>query len=275
MSSEKIQISRRRFLLGGAVGVSSLLLPGAARAQFEPSEFWQQPRRYFVENPRVIVAEVKIYKKGYGFTYFAPHHNEQDSVRAAKKIIDQYGGRLIELVHPGGRIIEFEDERKLYAFDPNRMFSDRGARASLKNQGQKNYSDRALLIVRTFARYVISHIEAERLDRNVIVALHNNSNGGTLSAKGYQRDPKLAEEARDVSLARGEDPDDFFFVTTYELFNFCKEKGFNVVLQDINPTDDGSASAAAYANWRYVNVEAQRGHRDKQFEMLKALQDLT
>jgi hypothetical protein len=67
-----------------------------------------------------------------------------------------------------------------------------------------------------------------------------------------------------------EDPDDFFFVTNLQDFEFFKTKKRNVVLQSLIALDDGSFSIyCARINQAYINIEAQDGHKETQKLMIK------
>src|SRR5689334_20980319 len=67
-----------------------------------------------------------------GPTYINVHDDENTSVRAGKKILKQSGGRLIELSHSGKRFVVFTLNDQTYRFDPNRIFSPVGVRATLE-----------------------------------------------------------------------------------------------------------------------------------------------
>jgi len=129
------------------------------------------------------------------------------------------------------------------------------------------FSERAFQEVRQFADRVLSIFRFDELA--LVVALHNNSDQG-YSAESYAKGAVHETDALKVHLEPNADSDDFFFVTERRLFDFFRDKGFNVVLQDNdNVTDDGSLSVLA--GWRkvpYINVEAQEGHFQRQLEML-------
>ncbi len=90
------------------------------------------------------------------------------------------------------------------------------------------------------------------------------------SALSYTVGEKYANDAEDVFIRDGSDPDDFFFVTERVVFDAIKRRGHNVVLQDNRRvTDDGSLSVyCGKANVRYVNVEAEHGHLKEQTQMI-------
>lgn len=115
-----------------------------------------------------------------GPTYLNVHDDENTSVIAGKSVLAKTGGRLIELHHRGHRHVIFQLDGQTYRFDPNRIFSPVGVRATLERT--KNYSDAAQRAVECFAH---DFIERFALDREpVIIALHNTGGGG-LSINSY------------------------------------------------------------------------------------------
>lgn len=206
-----------------------------------------------------------------GLTYLNLHDDENTSVRAALDVIREHGGSVLELKHSGMRNITFELEGVKYEFDPNRMFNDQGAAASLERFGPVN--DAAISAVRSFADDVLQQILPP--GSNVIVTLHNNEGRG-YSILSYLPDGNYASEALDVHVGEGIDPHDFYFVTDLAIYHQLQEADLNVVLQDnVHVTDDGSLSVwCAQNQLPYVNVEAQDGHRGSQADMIVFLHGL-
>lgn len=206
-----------------------------------------------------------------GLTYLNLHDDEDTSVQAALEVIGQYGGRVLELQHSGERNITFRIGDSTYVFDPNRMFTDRGAAASLDTLGA--FSEAAHLAVRTFADNVLNQLDPASL--RFVVTLHNNSED-RYSALSYGDGGDYAADARFVYLTENGDPDDFFFVTDMDLYNALRQERQNVVLQDnAMVTDDGSLSVwSAQQQLPYVNVEAQHHHLEEQVRMIELLHRL-
>lgn len=221
-------------------------------------------RAFTLGNKTVTLKSIVV---GSGNTYFLPHEDESTALAVVKSVVRAHEGRILWLSHGGGRNISFELEGKTYTIDPNRMFSDRGAKASLKNLGP--YSDKALREVRAFAEEVAGAIFSRV---GLVVGVHNNTEGN-YSAASYQSGGNLAGEASKVFVAEGNDPDDFFFTTSSEIFARLKARGFNVVQQKRGIADDGSLSVRCQklSGTPYVNVEAQHGHSTVQKQMLSAL----
>ncbi len=205
---------------------------------------------------------LKIVEYGPGPIFYALHENESTSVTAAGNILPNYGGTVIEVLHGGGRRISFTMQGRVYSFDPNRIFSDRGIRATLGS----GYSAEAHSAVATLSNALVRHLEG-----GPVIALHNNTNA-SYSIASYQAGGQYETDAAQVNRVPGVDVDNFFFTTESYLFSALSAKGFNVVLQSKNVRDDGSLSVyAAQKNIPYVNVEAQHGSVAAQQQMLVEL----
>lgn len=198
------------------------------------------------------------------------HDNENTSVEAAMEVIENKGGRLVELRHSGERLITFSAQGRTYQCDPNRIFTPEGRRATLSRYGTSGIAAEKAL-----AAFADSLLEVYGIT-NVpcIVTLHNNTDND-FSAKSYLPGAIYEKEARKVFLAPGSDADDFVMVTRGRFYRFYKRKGINVVLQSKRPSDDGSLSVYAELNQLpYINIEAQSGHLTRQVTMIEATYQL-
>ena len=250
-------MKRRDFVLGlGAALVNMGMIAPEAMAASSST--------YMLGDTEVTL---NSYSSGGGPTYFAPHSNEATAIAAAKAVAKANGGRVFWLTHGDGeRNITFKLEGKTYVVDPNRMFSDKGAKASLQKLGTS--SPEALAAVRGLAQFVLKGLFAGTV--RPLVGIHNNT-AGSYSAQTYIDGADKAA-AKKVYIKPGTDPDDFFFVTSQESFDTLKGRGFNVVLQASRIADDGSLSVYCQKKHvPYINVEAEVGHAAKQKEMLKTL----
>jgi hypothetical protein len=206
-----------------------------------------------------------------GPTYLNVHDDENTSVSAGKKILAQTGGRLIELAHNGKRFVEFELDGQTYRFDPNRIFSPVGVRATLERT--RNYSEAAQAAVETFAT---RFLETFALDREpVIIALHNTDGSG-LSINSYLASGDKPTTASATQVSTNRFAGDFFYVTDRRFFDYLKARDFNVTLQDdANVPDDGSASVFfARKGIPYVNVEADVKNLKEQIEMVRVAREM-
>jgi len=207
-----------------------------------------------------------------GLTYLNIHDDENTCVRAALNTIKWYGGRVFELKHSGKRNITFKLEGVEYEFDPNRIFSVAGIEASLERFS--SVSDEAIVAVEMFADELLQQIKPAEL--NVFVTLHNNEPSDNYSIERYTANGDYASEALIVSVTNDIDPNDYYFVTDYNLFIQLSQNDQNVVLQDNEQvTDDGSLSVwSAHQQIPYVNIEVQEGHRRVQEGMIQLLHEL-
>lgn len=215
------------------------------------------------------IIKAKVQGRANGLTYVSVHDDENTSVSAVRSIISKYGGILVELSHSGRRNISFTLAGKKYAFDPNRMFSDRGIKASLQAQG-RSYTKEAHVAVASFAGWFVAILKQQSGGR-LFVALHNSTEGG-YSFESYASG-NLRREAKAIHRNAQMDVDDFFFTTSSGLFASLKRADQNVVLQSRGATDDGSLSVySARRGIPYLNIEAQHGHAKQQLQMLIVLQ---
>jgi hypothetical protein len=204
-----------------------------------------------------------------GPAFLVLHDNENTAVEAGLEAIRTRGGRLVEVQARGRRLVAFEMEGQTWRFDPNRVFTEAGAEATLQSHSGSAPPE-ILAEVRRFADAVLAVYGAESLP--LLATLHNNT-AGEYSALSYTPEGDHAQDAAAVHLPPGADPDNFFFVTDPTLYDALAAEGFAVVLQDnTRVTDDGSLSIwAARRGVPYVNVEARHGDREGQVRMLEAL----
>jgi hypothetical protein len=202
--------------------------------------------------------------------YFNMHDNENTSVEAARRVIAQHGGTLVELRSNGERLISFRLSGEVYTADPNRIFTDAGIFQTLTQYG--GYSPEAHAETARFANSLINEYFR---DAKLIVALHNTAEG-EYSASSYLPGNERAVDASDVFVNPERDPDDFFFVTRREFFEEIRSAGFNAVLQDnANVTNDGSLSVyCGRHDIKYINIEAEHGHLLDQVKMIEFIQEV-
>ena len=146
--------------------------------------------------------------------------------------------------------------------DPNRMFSETGARQNLLRFNR--YPSEA---------YVQNSLRALDRDRHkflnkilpkpggLLIVLHNNTQGYSVA------DELEGSDAR--SLPDAAHPHEFMLTTQWRDFDLLKASPFNVVLQTQAEPDDGSLSRrCARMGVRYVNIEAGQGQFERQKEMI-------
>lgn len=201
--------------------------------------------------------------------FLVMHDDENTAVEAGLETIRARGGRLVEVQAQGDRLVEFALNAGTWRFDPNRIFTEAGAAATLLEYNGDAPSD-VLAEVRRFADAVLAAYDVA--SPRPIITLHNNTEG-RYSAASYLPGGDHARDAAAVHLPPEASPDDFFFVTNRRIYDALVLEGFPVVLQDNSRmTDDGSLSVwAGRRGVPYVNVETKHGHRERQVQMLEAL----
>lgn len=257
---------RRRSVIALALSATFAVLPSRAS---QDAELTTARRRLRIGDSTVDV--VISERPGSKHVFCNLHDDENTAVEAGLVDLRRFGGRLVELRHGWNRDVAFRLGGETFAVDPNRIFTTEGARRTLGKLSRRTPT--AEHAVERFAEELLSIYAIERAD--VVIALHNNLEG-RYSALSYDKGGDLAADAAAVFIKEGNDPDDFFFVTERVVFEALRRRGYNVVLQDNRRvTDDGSLSVyCGRAGVRYINVEAQHGHREQQVAMLTTLRDV-
>lgn len=151
--------------------------------------------------------------------------------------------------------------------DPNRMFSHEGAERNLRslNSGWNEAQLISALMVLDARRHQL--VDAVRPHGGeVLIAMHNNG-------PGYSVRDEIDGSDR-WALNDQANPHEFCLCTSPADFEVLSRGSYNVVLQYRKPLatapDDGSLSRlAAVEGFRYVNIEAGLGKKDKQSAMLE------
>lgn len=204
--------------------------------------------------------KIEIIKQaGQGKTLIHLHENELTALNAAKAYVDVKGGTLISLRHSGKRNITFYLNNKRYEFDPNRIFTDVGIEKTLKEFGY--YSQPAHREVKKLANKLIG-----LLPEGKIIAVHNNQSE-SYSIKEYGNGASLADEVEVATCLAANHYRNFYFVTQRHEYERLKKLKFNVALQAITPTDDGSLSYYL-GKKNYINIESGYDQLAEQINML-------
>ena len=191
------------------------------------------------------------------------HDDEITSVEAARNVLEQSGGILVNINNNYERLVSFTLRGKTYQFDPNRMFSRIGIMADLVKQN-KICNQAAVRAIEGFARFVLSKIPRT----STLIALHNNDHNN-FSIYSYQKDELLKKDVQALYSNESHDVDNFFLTTDRKLYNLLRESQYNVILQHKKAVDDGSLSVFfGRRNKSYVNVEAETGQLKQQEQMI-------
>ncbi len=255
--------SRREFLRGlGALVCASPLVGYATLAEAKSGS-----ASYMLGDTEV---SINIYGTSGGAIYFAPHSSETKCVDAALAVMARHGGRLVQIVNGGQRNISFSYKGNRYSFDPNRIFTDVGAKASLLALGHA-YSAEVAILVREFRLWLLINIGSLR--GKTLIALHNNT-PGAYSLLSYAPGGDSSNDVVALHKSAAMSPDDFFFTTSRSVYDRLAAKDYNIALQSTSGlTDDGSMSVyCARSGIPYINVEAQPAHEAVQQAMIEALQ---
>jgi len=198
--------------------------------------------------------------------YISLHDDENTAVGAIESQLDcNFNGRFVELNHSGERLVKFKLGGENYIFDPNRIFTPTGVKASLEKYSK--YNADAAKIVESFGAFIVDSLLKEA---EMVVAIHNNGNNG-YSILDYKKGGVYQADAADVFINEDADVDNFLYVTEKHFFDVFKNNNFNVILQNNSKvTDDGSLSVyCGLNNKKYINIEAQDGELVTNIKMIK------
>ncbi|MBA5249869.1 MAG: LD-carboxypeptidase [Gammaproteobacteria bacterium] len=192
-----------------------------------------------------------------GLVFFHPHEDEKTSYKEVKKLIKQYGGKLVSIKQHGKRLIEVEYQGKHYMFDPNRMFTPQGIKDTLIKYS--SFHKQVAKDIQNFADRIASLV----LGR-LVIAVHNNYDKG-YNISSYKNSDKVKYYYQNPKQGTGE----FFYTTNTPFFNFAKVAGYNAVVQSKSVANDGSFSVyAELKEVEYINLEVKRGEDSLEQEML-------
>jgi len=214
--------------------------------------------------------------------FFAPHENEHVINQYLAEKTHQEKGKFLVLRQAGQREISLSINNQTILVDPNRIFTLRGIKHSIKKLNplldisSKNFQQ-AVNRSYTLGQFIVTKMGGLNKQKTWL-AVHNNTQGfkddgkggiGNVSMIRYRY--KLNSGAKYLSNLTPlvGDEDDLFFVTNKQDFMQMQAKGFNAVLQNPIVTsdieeDDGSLSVYAQMHGiRYINIEAERKYQGK------------
>lgn len=217
-------------------------------------------RRFAVGRSAVTVRSF-TFEKETPFLLIQLHSNETTAADVAYEAAHRWGIHFIQILNKQSRLVPFERQGKTFHFDPNRIFSEAGIKKTLQLSGR--YTDAAFRDVQRFSDSFLMLLPPDK----PVVAVHNNTDG-RFTILQYDN-----AGIGQVHVNEEQDEDDFFITNDEEIFRLLKEENFNVVLEDASKMkDDGSLILyCSRENIRYINVEAQHGHRQEQEVMLETV----
>lgn len=192
------------------------------------------------------------------------HEDEQTSIDAVYQFAITNPLHFVRLKHNETRRIDFSLRGHNYSVDPNRIYTRKGRRKTLKDGGK--FSLKAAKSIRLFADTLLNYLN----DRSVIIAVHNNTDVN-YSINSYLPEGDEAKNTAEVYINPEMDPDDFVYTTEQHFFDKLKEMKINVILQDNQKyVNDGSLSVYCGVNGiPYINIEAQKGHYEEQLLLIE------
>jgi len=208
-------------------------------------------------------ARFRILRNDYPRRHYLAIHGDEETAREVLEIHMQAYQGIAYIIESRTRNVPIEGGE----IDPNRMFSGAGAEASLKSLNPAWDQPRIAAALATLERGRTRLVRALfPAPGGLLVALHNNTEAYSVAD---ERPISDSESIRDP-----EHPHAFFLCTDPSDFKILAGSFYNVVLQRQGPRqDDGSLSRLAAARGvRYVNLEVERGARDRQQEMLDWLE---
>ena len=233
----------------------------------EPGLIITEKTIFYTLAGNIVPIKIQQYGERTDNVFINLHDDEITSVDAAKRVLEEYGGLLIEVENNAQRNIRFKLDRFFYQVDPNRIFSEEGIKKSLEQLGIT--SGKAVDEVEKLGQRIIQLIPEEA---KCIIALHNNT-PDLFSVAEYASGNKRSVDCKKVYISPEQDTDDFFLTTDNNIYEKLADKGFNTILQDNkNCTEDGSLSVyCGKKSIRYVNCETEHGKAEQYYEMIKAL----
>lgn len=197
------------------------------------------------------------------------HEDEVTSIETLRDYSKLDSIRYFYLQHLETRRIKFELKGEEYNFDPNRIFTKKGRKKTLKDGD--NYSSKANKAVKALAKEIIGRIPEDY----TVVAVHNNTDVN-YSIKSYEPGGGEAENTAEVYVNPDMDADDFIYTTDKRFYDAFKKRKVNVILQDNKGyVNDGSLSV--YCGKRgipYINIETQKGHYEEQMSLMRITLDV-
>jgi len=222
---------------------------------------------YYKVAQSIVPIRIQQYGERSDIVFINLHDDELTSVEAARKLLIEQGGILIEIENNLQRNILFRFGDHYYHVDPNRIFSKEGIKKSMEELGRSSLH--AADEVWKFSQRILQLIPETA---KCLIALHNNT-PDFFSVLEYSAGNKRSVDTKKIYITPGQDADDFFLTTDNKLYEQLADKGFNIVLQDNkNCTEDGSLSVYCGKNKiRYINCETENGKTEQYFLMIQSI----
>lgn len=194
------------------------------------------------------------------------HEDESTSIEAVRIFSESTKINFAYLQHHKTRRIHFSTKKATFSVDPNRIYTNKGRKATL--EPIKRFNFKGQKIAKQLANEIINLVSQYR----IIVTMHNNTDVN-YSIKSYLPGEDESQNTADVYVSQKWDADDFIYTTKKSYFDYLKAKDVNVILQDnTNFVNDGSLSVyCGKKNIPYINIEAQKGHLTEQVKLIEII----
>jgi hypothetical protein len=201
--------------------------------------------------------------------YINVHEDEETSITAVEQFMETKPLHFIFLKHHKTRRIDFSIKQTLYSIDPNRIYTNKGRKETLRLGG--TYSIKAKRAAKRLAKEILAKLPKGK----IVVSVHNNSDLN-YTIKSYLPGGDEAANTAEVYISDKMDADDFIYTTEKKYFDYLKAKEINVILQDNeNCTNDGSLSVYCGKNGiPYLNIEAEIGKLEVQLELIRVINEM-
>lgn len=240
-----------------------LAIPLFAKAEL-PAKYTAEEKIYhYILGSTQVAVQVSHFGDRKNVVMLNLHDDEITSMEAARNVLQQSGGVLVNISNNYERLVSFTFKGKTYQFDPNRMFTRLGIMGDFVKQN-KTCNPAAVRAIEGFAKFLLSKIPRT----STLIALHNNDHNN-FSIYSYLKDEDLKKDVQAIYSNDSHDVDNFFLTTDRKIFTTLRESGYNVILQHKKADDDGSLSIFyGRRNKSYVNVEAETGQVKQQEQMI-------
>ncbi len=274
------------------------------------AQIFIQTKTVYIHNDSI---RVKIYNRSdNGLVYFNMHDDENLCVEEAVNLLENTGGRLIELKHFGAledkaRYVSVKKNNKIYTFDPNRIFTNNDSVRAITLIEHRQFYQAVNQLKKLSASQMPTEAECVLFAKNelkiladtlislldtskakIIVALHNNHSfeprcddncnfrhGSYNLGTYFRHETEENASADEIYINPKRNLSGFFIVLNHPVFMQAQTHRCNVILQAENAPDDGSFSVFAQHNGlNYINIEAKRDSPDEQRILLRTLSDM-
>lgn len=215
---------------------------------------------------------LRVTEGGIGPTFVRVHHNETDAGTIGIRAVTELGGRFVDLIHSGGRNVVFKSGKNIYAFDPNRIFTEPGMALTLRSLHHGRGAPEAMTELRKLASAILDLTGRT----GSVIALHNNS-GASFGLSAYQHGGMYYRGDQKTFAYLGTDgPQNVVVVTRRELFDEFVHRKLTVAYQlPRSDKDDGSMSYWFGSNdLPYINIDTRIDNAGVQWDIVRIAHSL-